>query len=64
MQRLAAGKIDFSSLGAQISNQHRCHSKNKSKHGLLYFVICALCSVKLSHNFPRQRYNNQNEAEL
>ena len=59
----AAGKLGFSISGAQTSDQHRRYNLNKSKHGLLCFVVSVPCSAKLSRSFPQQYYNSQNVAE-
>ena len=59
----AAGKLGFSSSGAQKSDQHLRHNLNKSKHGLLCFVSSVPFSAKLSRSFPKQYYNNQNVAQ-
>ena len=59
----AAGKLGFSSSGAQTSDQHWRHNLNKSKHGLLCFVSSVPFSAKLSRSFPKQYYNSQNVAQ-
>ena len=60
----AAGKLGFSILEAQTSDQHRHHDLNKSKHGLFCFVVSVPCSAKLSCSFPKQYYNSQNVAAI
>ena len=53
-----AGALDFSILGVQTGNQRLHRSLKMSKHGLLYFVVFEVCSLRLSHSFPKQYCNN------
>ena len=49
-----SGVLDFSILRVQTGNQRLHRSLKTSKHGLLYFVVFEVCSLRLSHSFPKQ----------
>ena len=46
--------LDFSILRVQTGNQRHRRSLKMSKHRLLYFLVFEVCSLRLSHSFPKQ----------
>ena len=58
MDRSIHGQFITQKITIQTGNQRLYRNLKMSKHGLLYFVVFEVCSLRLSHSFPKQHRNN------